>query len=116
MLSVGPRRIYLCRFRMSIGPRNLLLPYPAAQALYPIPVRRVRLLLRASFPPCLTTAQLPLACGSAHHSPQGTYTPRAQHHARRTKNKAVSNRYVCELPTALIYQSGVRQIVLGPFR
>ena len=84
MLSVGPRRIYLRRFRLSIGLRNLLLPYPAEQAFYPIPVRRVRLLPRASFPPCLTTEQLPLANGSAHHGPQGTYTPQAQQHARRT--------------------------------
>jgi len=62
--------------RMSIGHRRPSPPYPTQPALYPVPVRRVRLLSPASFAQYLAISQLPLTNGSAHHGPQGIYAPK----------------------------------------
>ncbi len=71
---------------MDIGLRHVLLARPDRPALYAQPttspnspaapcVPRVATSPPASFPPRLTTTQLPLTCGWCHQPPQGTPTP-----------------------------------------
>jgi len=62
--------------RMTIGPPRPLPGYPTAPAWYPVPVRRVQVLLSASFRFRLAADTLAWASGSGHHGPQRTSTSR----------------------------------------
>jgi hypothetical protein len=60
--------------RMTTGHPHPLLGYPAADAFYPVSVRRVRVLPYASFRFRLAADTLASASGSGHHGPQRTFT------------------------------------------
>ena len=60
---------------LSIGPLRPLPHYPRTLALYPVSVRRVRPLPRASFRPRLATTPLPPASGSAQTARRGLSPP-----------------------------------------
>ena len=74
--SLGFRRIYLRVFRMTFGPHRPLPAYPNTPALYPVPVRRIRVMAFASFRSHLTVDTLARPRGSRHWGPQGTLTPK----------------------------------------
>src|SRR5262245_39591255 len=59
---------------MTIGHPRPLPGYPTESALYPVPVRRVRVLASASFRSRLATGTLAEPRGSGHHGPQRTCT------------------------------------------
>ena len=61
--------------RMTIGPPRPLPGYPTVRALYPISVRRVRVLLSASFRFRLAADTLAWPSGSGHRGPQRSFTP-----------------------------------------
>ena len=61
--------------RMTTGPPRPWPGYPTVQALYPVSVRRVRVLLSASFRFRLTADTLAWPSGSGHHGPQRSFTP-----------------------------------------
>ena len=56
-------------------PRLIRAAHPTANGRDAPCVPRVAISPPASFPPRLTTTQLPLACGWCHQPPQGTFTP-----------------------------------------
>lgn len=64
------------------GLRYLMLTRPALTPIYPVPVRRLVLLLHASFRPCLTTTPLRFANLHLHQVGMGTFTPLVSRHAR----------------------------------
>ena len=74
LLPSAPAGFTCTRVRMTIGPPRPLPGYPTTPALYPVSVRRVRVLPPASFRFRLAADTLALASGSGHHGPQRTCT------------------------------------------
>ena len=74
LLPLVPAGFTPTALRMTIGPPNPLLSYPAVRAFYPVSVRRVQVLPYASFRFRLAADTLASASGSGHRGPQRTCT------------------------------------------
>ncbi len=72
--SLGVRRMYLRVVRMTFGLSRPWPVYPNTTALYPVPVRRIRVAAFASFRSHLAVGTLARPCGSCHLGPRRTYT------------------------------------------
>ncbi len=68
-------KVVLMGDHIVIGRLRLLPDYPTAPALYPVSVRRVRVLPPAFFRPSLAAAPLPSANSSDYPGLSGNYTP-----------------------------------------